>query len=199
MTNQTLIKISALIDANNQRDPHRETWNGYNYAKEHLYGIRMTQQLKSYIDNASIALQIAARGHHICRWEIPRSQFPDGKVGYYQWRTSLYEYHAKKVSDLMLMQGADQNIIDQTSMLITKKNLRTNLESKILEDVICFVFLKYYAADFCRKHKEEKVIDILQKTWKKMTAKGKTYAANLDLNEYILDLIHKAKLLDVEA
>lgn len=196
MTNQSLVKILGMIDAKNHQDPNRENWKGYNYAKEFLYGARMSTQLKNYIQDASVPLQIAARGHHICRWEIPRTQFPIGKKGYYQWRTSLYEYHAKKVGDIMQMQDVDQNIIDKTSLLITKKNLRTDADSKTLEDVICFVFLKYYADEFCKKHTEEKVIDILQKTWKKMTAEAKTYATHLDLSDYILGLIQKAGLLD---
>lgn len=182
------------IDALNHKDPNREIWKGYYYAKEFLYGVRMTQQLKAYAPDASIALQIAARGHHICRWEIPRNQFPEGKMGYYQWRTGLYQFHAKKVGGILEQLEFDQDIIDQAKLIITKKQLKSDDETQKLEDVICFVFLQYYADEFCSKHTEEKVIDILQKTWKKMTAEGQAYAVKLSLSDSILRLIEKAEL-----
>ncbi|MGI9369356.1 MAG: DUF4202 family protein, partial [Ruegeria sp.] len=39
-----------------------------------------------------------------------------------------------------------------------------------LEDVICFVFLKWYFAPFAAKHSAEKIQRIVEKTARKMSA-----------------------------
>ena len=54
--------------------------------------------------------------------------------------------------------------------------------------------LIYFTAflPFAAKYPEEKVIDIVQKTWAKMSAKGQQVALALDLPEEALNIIKKA-------
>jgi len=57
---------------------------------------------------------------------------------------------------------------------------------------VCLVFLDYYFDDFSEKHSDEKVIDILQKTWRKMSDKGHEAALHLNYSDKNLILVKKA-------
>lgn len=185
-------KILAEIDAINAEDPNNEMYMGEECPKELLYGQRMTDMLLEYDAKASDALQIAARGQHIKRWEIPRSDYPMDRKGYLKWRTELKLMHGEILSDLLQEHGADMAMIEKVNDLVIKKRLKNDLETQQLEDVICLVFLKYYFTDFAQEHEEEKVISIVQKTWGKMTDKGHEMALKLDYKPEDLTLIQKA-------
>jgi len=58
--------------------------------------------------------------------------------------------------------------------------------------VICLVFLRHYLPDFAKKHDEAKLIDIIQKTWGKMSPEGHEAALKLPLSEDMQALVGKA-------
>ncbi|MFD2565609.1 DUF4202 domain-containing protein [Aquimarina rubra] len=192
MPTTKLTEAFSLFDKANGNDPNKEIVNGQPIAKELIYGQRMTQTLNSFISDASEALQLAARAQHICRWEIPRNSYPMDRVGYLKWREELKKFHAKKAVEILEKVGYDKETIDRVSFLIQKKKLKKDEDTQILEDVICLVFLEFYYSEFYEKHTSEKVIDILQKTWKKMSEKGHQAALNLSYPEKGLDLIKEA-------
>ena len=70
--------------------------------------------------------------------------------------------------------------------------IKKNEESQIIEDVICLVFLDYYFEEFAAKHTDEKIIDILQKTWTKMSEDGHAAALKLSFSDKSLSLIQQA-------
>lgn len=181
-----------LIDEANQGDPNQEFFEGKSFPKELLYGQRMTSCLNDFYPNASEALQIAARAQHICRWEIPRKTYPMDRVGYHSWRNDLKKFHAKKTSEILLQVGYDQDTIETVSFLLQKKQLKRNKETQILEDVICLVFLEFYMEDFAKHNTEEKMISILQKTWKKMSNEGQQKALKTQLPPSIIPIVEKA-------
>jgi len=184
----------AKIDQQNQKDPHTVIYKNQTWSKEYLNSVWMTEQLFQYIAAPSAALQIACRAHHIRRWEIQRSEYPSGKAGYYQWRTSLYAHHSSKTKNILLECEANPILITQICSIIEKKNLRKDHETQILEDVICHVFLLYYAEAFSKKHPEAKVIDILEKTWKKLSDAGKAHVESLELSKEVVLLISKSNI-----
>ncbi|MFT7032763.1 MAG: hypothetical protein ACJA2S_001264 [Cyclobacteriaceae bacterium] len=185
-------KVLAKIDEINSKDPNIEQLDTKSYPKEVLYSRRMTEMLNEFVTSPSVSLQVASRGQHIQRWAIPRSDYSMNKKGYMKWRTVLKTYHAELLSDLLEGEGAEQSVVDQVRLLISKRKLKTDLESKTLEDVICLVFLKYYFAGFAKKHDEEKIIDIVRKTWAKMTEDGHTAALKLPFGDVELSLVKKA-------
>ena len=67
----------------------------------------MSQSLAAFEPAASFALQLAARAQHIERWTSPRSNYPQGRTGYKQWRSELLLYHARRAGELMAEAGAD--------------------------------------------------------------------------------------------
>jgi hypothetical protein len=185
-------KVLAKIDEINSKDPNIEQLDTKSYPKEVLYSRRMTEMLNEFVTSPSVSLQVASRGQHIQRWAIPRSDYSMNKKGYMKWRTVLKTYHAELLSDLLEGEGAEQSVVDQVRLLISKRKLKTDLESKTLEDVICLVFLKYYFAGFAKKHDEEKIRDIVRKTWAKMTEDGHTAALKLPFGDVELSLVKKA-------
>ena len=182
----------ALIDKKNSEDTNTYSIAGIEYPKELLYSQRMSRKLLQFKPNASKALQLAARAQHICRWRIPRNEYPMDRVGYLKWRETLKKMHADITSDILKQVGYDDEFIDRVAFLINKKLIKKNEETQILEDTICLVFLDYYFEEFAAKHDDEKVIDILQKTWVKMSDEGHAEALKLNYSEKSLALIKKA-------
>ncbi len=182
----------ALIDKANSEDINTYEISGMQYPKELLYSQRMTRKLLQFKPDASKALQIAARAQHICRWKISRDEYPMDRVGYLKWRETLKKMHADLTEDILKQVGYDDVFIDRIRKIILKKLIKKNEESQALEDTICLVFLDYYFEEFAAKHPDEKVIDILQKTWVKMSEEGQRDALKLNFSENALTLVKQA-------
>ena len=148
--------------------------------------------LDRMFQDASDMLKIAARGQHIERWTSPRSSYPEGRVGYLRWRTDMKNYHAHRAGKLMAACGYDSETVARTQSLIRKERLKYDAEAQALEDVTCLVFLEDYLADFALKHGEAQVIDILRKTWMKMSPKGQSAALKLKLPRAARELLDRA-------
>ncbi len=182
----------ALIDKANSEDINSYEVAGLNYPKELLYSQRMTRKLLRFEPNASKALQIAARAQHICRWKIARDAYPMDRVGYLKWRETLKKMHADLTADILEQVGFDDQFTDRVKAIILKKLIKKNEESQTIEDIICLVFLDYYFEEFAAKHNDEKVIDILKKTWIKMSDKGHEAALKIPFSEKSLILVKQA-------
>ena len=182
----------ALIDKKNAEDENTYQVSGLAYPKELLYSQRMTRTLLRFEPNASKALQIAARAQHICRWKIQRDEYPMDRVGYLKWRETLKKMHADITGEILQQVNFDVQFTDRVQKIILKKLIKKNEESQALEDTICLVFLDYYFDEFAAKHSDEKVIDILQKTWVKMSAKGHKAALKITFSEKGLALVKQA-------
>lgn len=182
------------IDAMNGLDPHMEIWQDKKVPKELLYSLRMTEMLDNFLPDASEELRLAARAQHIQRWTIPREKYPMDRKGYLQWRTELKKFHGQLATDIMKKHGYSEEEMKRVDDLINKRRLKTDPETQALEDVICLVFLQYYFDEFANKHiqDEEKIVDIVQKTWRKMSEKGHQAALNLPHSEQTLRLVKKA-------
>ena len=182
----------ALIDKANSEDINTYQVADIEYPKELLYSQRMSRKLLQFEPNASKALQIAARAQHICRWKIARNEYPMNRVGYLKWRETLKKMHADLTVDILKQVGYDEQFTDRVKAIILKKGIKKNEESQTLEDTICLVFLDYYFEEFAEKHDDEKVIDILKKTWVKMSDKGHEAALKLPFSDKSLALVKQA-------
>ncbi|QDA61069.1 DUF4202 domain-containing protein [Hymenobacter jejuensis] len=180
------------FDEANSADPHLEDAEGRSYPKELLYAQRMSDCLDRVAPQASEALRLAVRCQHIRRWQIPRHDFPMDRPGYHQWRNRLKKFHAELAGCILQDVGYEEDIIGRVQALVQKQQLQLDPEVQLLEDVICLVFLEYYLPDFAAQHPEEKVIDIVQKTWRKMTPQGHEWALALQLPPAAQDIVAKA-------
>lgn len=166
----------SRFDALNAEDPNQECAGGQQYAKELLYAHRMAMMLKRYASEASEVLQLAARCQHIQRWKIARTSYPMTKAGYHQWRNELKEFHANTAQTILREVGYDAQTTADVSALVRKKQLQSDGDAQILEDVVVLVFLESYLEQFVASHSdydEAKFTDILRKTLKKMSARAR--------------------------
>ncbi|MEM1048993.1 MAG: DUF4202 domain-containing protein [Pseudomonadota bacterium] len=159
----------AAIDAANEADP--DTSEGAPAAL--LYGQRMSSELERLFPDASDALRAAARGQHIERWILKRTDYPQGRAGYLTWRRDLARHHAERVGAIMAEAGFDPDAIAAAGQMLRKEGIKRNPEVQALEDVICFVFLKWYFADFATRQEPEKLQRIVDKMARKMSVEGR--------------------------
>ena len=146
----------------------------------------MSEELSRLFPEACEELQIAARGQHIERWVLKRADYPEGRVGYLKWRKDLAAHHATVVGGMMTDAGYDAESVEETGKMLRKEGIKRNELVQALEDVICFVFVKWYFAPFAAKHPEEKVLDIVKKTARKMSADARARALReFDLPEHL--------------
>lgn len=181
-----------LFDEANSHDPVKEFDGNKEIPKELLYAIRMTETLEAFEPNAPESVKLAARCQHICRWEIPRDSYEMNRVGYLTWRKDLTKFHAEKASKLLSKAGYDEDMINRVGFLLQKKQLKKNEDTQLLEDVICLVFLRYYFERFSKKYDEHKLIEILKKTWAKMSSKGQKAALKIPYSKVASEIIQKA-------
>ncbi len=192
MTALRVQQAIKLIDEINLQDPVSDISDGKAQPKEWLYGMRMSECLAQFEPDAGIALQIAARAQHIKRWSITRDSYPLGKAGYFDWRQSLGRLHAQLAMEIAQQVACDDTDIDAIGRMLRKEKIKRDPQVQTLEDVICLVFLQFYFTDFCKKHDEDKLIRIVQKTWAKMSEKGHQAALKLPFTDEQQTLLGKA-------
>ncbi len=187
----------AAFDALNAQDPSQEIVEGQTQPKELLYAERMSAMLRRYAPDASEALQLAVRCQHIQRWKIPRSSYPMTKPGYHQWRNALKAFHADVAFKVLTEAGYDNMTIERVCALVKKSLPAADAEAQTLEDVVVLVFLENYLESFVASHSDydaEKFADILNKTFRKTSARARAAVAQMivlpaDLKPMVLSLI----------
>ena len=183
----------ALFDAANAEDPNLEEGQ----PKELLYGRRMSDMIGRFAPDASEAAQLAVRAQHIQRWKVPRNSYPMTKEGYHAWRTGLYTFHADTAGELMRQAGYDDAMIERVKKAVGKRGIKSNPETQLLEDIAGLVFIEHYMLAFAQSkpdYDEEKWLEIIRKTWKKMSKNAQAFAlsGNIRLPEPLVPLITKA-------
>ncbi|MGL4312229.1 MAG: DUF4202 domain-containing protein [Paracoccaceae bacterium] len=162
----------AAIDAANAADPTLESGR----PAALLYGERMTAELAGFAPDASDVLQIAARGQHVERWLLPRTDYPEGREGYLDWRREQGRRHAIRIAGIMADAGYKQADQDRAGVMLRKEGIKRDAEVQALEDVICLTFLRWYFADFATGKAAEDVDHIVAKTARKMSDRGRATA-----------------------
>ncbi len=195
VTETRLAKALELFDKANAADPNRVAIDGHSIPKELLYARRMSAMLGRFAPDADAVVQLAVRAQHIERWKIPRGDFPMNRAGYYQWRTTLYGFHADRASALMREAGYDEATIALVMAALRKQSL-SDPATQAMEDVAALVFIESYMADFAAQHPEydeAKWLGIIAKTWRKMSPRGQAFAlSDIELPAALVPLIQKA-------
>jgi hypothetical protein len=194
--------VIAAIDAANASDPRAIEVGGVSRPYEVVYSERMTHRLAAMYPDASEALRIAAHAQHIRRWDIPRGRYDVGRNGYNEWRKACRDHHGEVISKIMRDNGYADDEIARVVMLIKKEQLKKDRESQALENVVDVVFVEHYIDEFVGKYStydEDKLIDIVGKTLRKMSPKGHAAALALDLPDATRALIMKAVEREAEA
>ena len=191
MDDASLARACAALDAANAADPKRDP-DGRADALRYADGI--SRWIPRLVAEPSPALLIAARGQHLERWAIPRSGFAMDKPGYFRWRKALQARQGQRAREL-LAGLIDNAIRERVGLLVAKAAPPGDAEAQALEDAACLVFLQSEIADFAAQHRDysaDKYVDILRKTWAKMSAVGRQAALGLHLDEPFASLVKRA-------
>lgn len=181
-----------LIDAAHSADPHSAV-DGQ--PAELVYADRMEAWVSRVAPEPTALLRLAARCQHLERWLVPRATFPEGKAGYLAWRKSLYVKQAERARALLLAAGVEAGEAAEVSTWVSKSGLKTNPGTQALEDAACLVFLENEISAFAAEHADyprEKFVDIIRKTWRKMSPRAQELALALDLPPPIAALVREA-------
>ena len=185
-------RARELIDAAHAADPTR---TGDGRAAESVYADRLEAWVARLVADATPLLRLAARCQHLERWSVPRASFPMDRPGYLAWRRSLYVKQAERARELLLSAGVSATEAAEVATWVSKTGLKTNPGTQALEDAACLVFLENEIAAFAAQHADyprEKFIDIIRKTWRKMSPAAQGLARGLTLPPGIAALVQEA-------
>jgi tRNAThr (cytosine32-N3)-methyltransferase len=185
-------RARELIDAAHAADPARMP-DGR--AAELVYADRVEAWVAKLVPAAGPLLRLAARSQHLERWSVPRASFPEGKAGYLAWRRSLYTKQAERARELLLAAGVPEQEAADVATWVSKTGLKINAGTQALEDAACLVFLENEISAFAAQHAEYprgKFVEIIRKTWRKMSPEAQQAARALDLPPAIATLVQEA-------
>ena len=163
----------------NSRDPNSLEVNGVKRPRELVYAEWLTHWVLRLSPQASEELRLAAHCQHLCRWMVPRDSYPMTRAGYLRWREGLKKFHAEKAGEILREVGYPDPVVTRVQSLNLKKDFPHDPETGVLEDALCLVFLEHQLADLASKTDDEKMINALQKAWKKMTPAARELALQL--------------------
>ena len=182
----------ARFDEENSGDPNHDVVEGVEVPHELLYAQRLSTWVLKLRADASEELRLASRCQHLCRWKIPRQSYPMTRTGYLRWRNELKSFHAQRAGEILREVGYPESVIARVRALNLKQGFPADPDSRVLEDALCLVFLQYQFADLARKTGDEKMVNALQKSWRKMTPHAQAYAFELPFGEKERSLIDRA-------
>jgi tRNAThr (cytosine32-N3)-methyltransferase len=185
-------RARLVIDAAHAADPSRTASGG---PAELAYADNVERWVGRIIPDAGPVLLLAARCQHLERWLVPRSSFPMDRPGYHAWRRSLYVKQAERARAMLLEAGVPPSEAADAATWVSKAALRTNPGSQALEDAAVLVFLESEIRAFAAQHADyprEKFVDILRKTWGKMSPRARELALGLALPPEVSSLVREA-------
>jgi tRNAThr (cytosine32-N3)-methyltransferase len=185
-------RARSLIDSAHSADPSKAA-DGR--PAELAYADHIEEWVVRIDPTASQVLRLAARCQHLERWSVPRGTFPEGKAGYLAWRRSLYVKQAERARQLLIEAGVSADSAADAATWVSKTGLKTNPGTQALEDAAVLVFLESEIQAFAAQHSEyprEKFIDIIRKTWRKMSPRAQELAKALNLPSPIEALVGEA-------
>jgi tRNAThr (cytosine32-N3)-methyltransferase len=180
------------IDAAHSADPNRTSDDR---PAELVYANRLETWVARLVPNASPLLRLAARCQHLERWSVPRDSYPEGKAGYFAWRKSLYHRQAGRARELLIAAGVSYSEATDAADWVSKSGLKTNPGTQALEDAACLVFLENEIGAFATGHAtypREKFVDIIRKTWRKMSPPAQNLAIGMPLPAAVASLVQEA-------
>ena len=189
---QRFERAIAAIDAANSTDPNWVWSHGRERPKELVHSELASEWIEVLRPYASLELRLAARAHHIRRWEIPRTSFPEGQAGYHAWRRRLQEHHAEHAGILLASECYPEDTILRVQALIRKRGLGRDPEVQVLEDALCLIFLETQLAELATRTPRTKLVEILRSTLEKMSPRAVDISSSLSLSSRERELLDEA-------
>jgi hypothetical protein len=152
----------------------------------------MTEWVRRLDPDATDLQLIAARAHHLRRWSVPRSSYPDGRSGYLRWRTALRKQHGEEVAELLGEVGYDRSEIDRVRAIVRKDGLARDPQVQTHEDALCLVFLTTQFDGLTERLGDEHIVEVVRKTLAKMSKEGIRHSVELPLSERGRSVVERA-------
>ena len=190
--NARFLEALRRFDAENERDPHQERVDDMLVPHEWIDAQRLYAWVLKLRPDAGEALRLAARCQHICRWALPRASYQMTRTGYHQWRVQLRKLHAEISGRILREVGYDEKTVEDVQALNLKKNFPADTEAQTLEDALCLTFLQWELPRFAARMETEKTVNILRRTWAKMSPAAHEEASGMQLPDGSRALIAQA-------
>jgi hypothetical protein len=172
----------AAIDDANAADPEQLEVDGVARPKELVHAERVTAWLDRLVDDPAPEQRIAARAHHLRRWELPRAEYAEGRAGYLRWRTEQKRRHAAAVGEILAEVGYDEAFVDRVGAIIAKRGLGSDPMVQAHEDALCLVFVELQFDGVAERLGDDHTVEVVAKTLRKMSPAAITLAAALPLS-----------------
>jgi hypothetical protein len=194
MDDTTALRQTAIarFQAANADDPRQAVDNGRPRPQELVDAERLAAWVQRLAPQASEALTLASHCQHLRRWEIPRDAYEAGRVGYLKWRRALGKFHADQAEGILRDVGYDEATIARVRSINLKQGLPKDADAQTMEDALCLSFIEHEIDEFASRHDSDKMVVIIEKTWRKMSDQARQIALTLPLSEAVQGLVTRA-------
>lgn len=169
----------AAIDAANGEDPNRVMVRGVEQPLALAHGRIAAEWVVLLSPGADDAVRLAARAHHLRRWELPRAQYEAGRAGYLKWKRDQRARHARDLGELLAGVGYSGDVIAVAKSAV----LRQGAGGQLVEDAACLVFIETQLAAVAVQLDRDHLIEVIRKTAKKMSAAAVAAVAQIPLGD----------------
>ncbi|CAB4362713.1 MAG: DUF4202 family protein [Actinobacteria bacterium] len=169
----------ATIDGANAADPTAVMVRGSERPLALVHGELAAEWVVALLPDADELVSLAARAHHLRRWELPRSSYDAGKAGYLRWKRDQRQRHAHDVGELLAAVGYSAEEIEQVQAMV----LRRGPGGQLVEDAACLVFIETQLAAVATQLDRDHLIDVIRKTAKKMSPEALAAVGRIPLGE----------------
>ncbi|MBN8413808.1 DUF4202 domain-containing protein [Halomonas litopenaei] len=182
----------SRLDAMHADDSRRIEVDGQQQPQELWHAGRMSAWLERLDPKAPELVRLAVRNQHLKRWEVPRSDYEEGRIGYLTWRRDQGKRAGLLAAEVMRSSGYSDADADEVARMIRKQGLGRDPGTQAVEDCACLVFLENYFADFSRQVDHDHLIRIVQMTWKKMSPAAHQLALGLPMSDEARAIVEEA-------
>ncbi len=174
---------AAAIDAANAADPTTVIVRGEELPLALAHGRLAAAWVDRLVVDADETLLLAARAHHLRRWEVPRTTYPEGKAGYLRWRKDQKARHAEDVAALLRTAGYDTASIERVQALVRRDHLAVDAGAQAVEDAACLVFIETQLGPMAPRFDHAHLLEVIRKTARKMSPAGLAAVGELPIGD----------------
>jgi hypothetical protein len=178
----------AAIDAANGDDPNRVMVRGVEQPLALAHGRIAAEWVVLLSPGADDAVRLAARAHHLRRWELPRAQYEAGRAGYLRWKRDQRARHAADLGTLLAAVGYEADVIAAAQAAV----LRQGAGGQFVEDAACLVFIETQLAAVAAQLDRDHLVQVIRKTAKKMSPAALAAVAQIPLGAAEQELLAEA-------
>lgn len=187
--NDQLSSALAAIDAANAEDPNRLVIRGEEQPLALAHGRLASEWIDRLVPDADDALVLAARAHHLRRWAVPRSSYPDGRAGYLRWRRDQKDRHAVEIVPVLAGVGYGEAVINRVQLLLRRVRIEAVTGTQAIEDAACLAFMETQVSDVAARLERDQMIEVLRRTARKMSPEALALAGEIPLDPDAAELL----------